>query len=97
MILSLLLLAVQNPAPQPEAESKVDTVTRTQLENQVVEVANKFAEAAAKLTAVVSQFEMVSLDSTDQAVLKPAVLGDAVDASHRLIAEMDALLEMIPP
>lgn len=96
MLLTLLLWALQDPAPQPEAESQVESVTRAQVREQVAEVVSKFTEASAKLSDAVHQFEGVSLDRIAQAVLKPHALGDAVEASNRLVAEMEALLEMIP-
>jgi len=98
MLLSLLLLALQEPAPLPEQgqEPQGDSVTMQEVMQKLADVTNKFVEADARLRETVAQFDDLSLEETNTLTTQPLKLREAAEASKQLVAEMDALLEMLP-
>lgn len=98
MFLALALFIFQEPVPVPlpEPEAQGDTVTAEEVQAKLAEVTIKFAEADAKLRETVRQFDDLSLQETSNSVAQPLLLQEAAKASQDLVAEMDALLELLP-
>ncbi|PCJ52648.1 MAG: hypothetical protein COA70_11675 [Planctomycetota bacterium] len=98
MLLSFLLLALQEPAPLPQQdqEPQSDSVTMQEVMQKLADVTNQFVEADARLRETVAQFDNLSLEETKTLTTQPLKLHEAAEASKKLVAEMDALLEMLP-
>jgi len=96
MLLSLFLMALQEPAPQPVPEPQSDTVTMQEVQAKLAEVTLRFTEADARLRETVAQFEDLDIGATAAVETNPVLLHDAAAASQVLVAEMNALLEILP-
>lgn len=98
MFLALALFVFQEPAPVPipESDPQSDTVTMQEVQAKLAEVTDKFAKADAKLRETVRQFDDLSLNETSNTEAQPLLLQEAAVASLELVAEMDALLELLP-
>lgn len=98
MFLAFALLAFQEPAPFPLPESvpQENSVTLEEVQAKLAEVTLKFSEADARLRETVRQFDDLSLEETSSSEVKPLLLQEAAKASQALVAEMDALLELLP-
>jgi hypothetical protein len=98
MFLALVFLAFQEPLPRllPESDSQGETVTMEEVQAKLAEVTIKFAEADARLRETVRQFDDLSLAETASSEAQPLLLQEAAKASLELVAEMDALLELLP-
>ncbi|MDA0667838.1 MAG: hypothetical protein O3A95_05005 [Planctomycetota bacterium] len=96
MFLALALLALQEPAPLPDSNPQGETVTMQEVQAKLAEVTNKFADADARLREAVRQFDDLSLAETVSSEAQPLLLQEAAKASRDLVAEMNALLELLP-
>ncbi|MCP4092559.1 MAG: hypothetical protein GY747_03835 [Planctomycetes bacterium] len=86
MFISLLFFALQDSAPQAEAEP----LTSATILNKIEEVSKLFSETGTKLKEAVEQVEEPTTPTT-QTRLQEALL-----ASEHLVAEMEALLKLLP-
>lgn len=98
MLLSLILLALQEPAPQAEVKPNPqdDSVSMQEVQAKLADVATHFAEADARLRETVAQFDDIVMDAAVEIKTQPILLHDAAVASQLLVDEMNTLLEMLP-
>ena len=92
MLISLLFLAFQDSAPQVEPEA---TAMQAVL-NKIEEISQSFTKAGTKLRELVDDADDATAPTSEQPSSNELKLREAVQASEQLVAEMEALLEILP-
>ena len=92
MLITLLFFALQDSAPQVEPEA---TGMQAVL-NKIEDVSQLFAEAGTKLKELVDDAGDATAPTAEPPISNELKLREAVQASEQLVAEMEALLEILP-
>lgn len=100
-MLCLLLLtfaqeAAPEPAPPQDPAPSEDTITMAELQAKLSEVTETFSKADLQLTRTVEQLEQGLDAGKEDLSPEQGMLLDAASTSHRLVAEMEELLAMLP-
>lgn len=103
MLLSLLLFALQEPAPQepaPEVPLQEDPVTIEEIQEKLGQVTESFAEADRLLNKTVEELTSGEASPAAEAEtgdeVSESLLDQATATSQRLVDEMEELLALLP-
>jgi len=103
MLLSLILFALQEPAPTPEAPapeplpqgpSQQDPVSTEEIMAKLGQVTESFSEADRLLNRTIEDLTEAAPTATPEA--GQSLLDQAADTSLRLVGEMEELLALLP-